>query len=122
MKIKSNIVFGLAGLLMCLTVAFASDGIPPGKYSLSVARVYESNPSQPEWVFIFGGTGSVRGGETVCKSVASLKKLLAGLQRGSTLDWWPSCSGESIALDGHIDELKKICKEAGIVFTIHHTG
>ncbi|HEY5042210.1 MAG TPA: hypothetical protein VIK53_09420 [Verrucomicrobiae bacterium] len=122
MKIKSSIAFGLAGLLMCLTVAFAADGIPPGKYSLSVARVYESNPSLPEWVFIFGGTNSVRGGETVCKSVASLKKLLAGLPRGSTLDWSPTCSGESEVLKGDIEDLKTICTKAGITFTIHPSG
>jgi hypothetical protein len=67
--------------------AFAADGMPAGKYSLSVAQVYESKSSQPEWVFIFGGTSPIRGGETVCKSIASLKKLFAGLPRGSSIDW-----------------------------------
>ena len=100
----------------------AADTIPPGKYSLSVGRVYESKPTQPEWVFIFGGTGATRGGETVCRSPATLKTLLKGLPRGSTLDWSPTCSGESEALAGHLDDLKKICKEAGVVFTIHPAG
>ena len=100
----------------------ASDAGLPNKYSLSVGRVYESKPERPEWVFIFGGTGAIRGGEIVCRSPATLKTLLKGLPRGSTLDWWPTCRGESEALAAHLDDLKKICKEAGIVFTIHPTG
>ncbi len=100
----------------------AADVVPPDKYSLSVGRVYESKPERPEWVFIFGGTSAIRGGETVCKSPGALKTLLKGLPRGSTLDWWPTCSGESVALAADLDDLKKICKEAGIVFTIHPAG
>ena len=122
MKIKFRIAFGFAALLMFLTIATAADKTPPGKYSLSVARIYESNPSHPEWVFIFGGTDSVRGGEMVCKSVASLKKLLTALPRGSTLDWWPTCDGESEVLKCDIEELKMICTKAGITLTIHPTG
>lgn len=113
-------------LITLLFVAFASvvvaaDAVPP-KYSFSVGRVYESKLERPEWVFIFGGTGAIRGGETVCRSPEALKKLLKGLPRGSSLDWWPTCDGESKALAGHLDDLKKICTEAGIVFTIHPTG
>jgi|SRR5665213_2409850 len=122
MRIKSSIVFGFAALLMFLTIAAAADKTPPGRYSLSVARIYESNLSHPEWVFIFGGTDSVRGGETVCKSVTSLKKLLAALPPGSTLDWSPTCDGESEVLKSDIEDLKMICTKAGITLTIHPTG
>jgi len=114
-------------IITLLFITFASwvlaaDAVPPNKYSLSVGRVYESKPERPEWVFIFGGTSAIRGGETVCKTPATLKTLLKGLPRGSTLDWWPTCSGESEALAGHLDDLKKVCTEAGIVFTIHPSG
>ena len=98
------------------------EAAPPPKYSLSVGRVYEPTATQPEWVFIFGGPRTNRGIETVCKSFAALKTLLKGLPRGSTLDWWPTCKGESEALDAHLDDLKNICTEAGIVFTIHPAG
>jgi hypothetical protein len=108
--------------VMLASLALAADAVPPGKYSLSVGRVYESKLGRPEWVFILGGTSATRGGETVCKSPATLKTLLKGLPRGSTLDWWPTCSGESEALAGHLDDLKKICTDAGIVFTIHLAG
>jgi hypothetical protein len=109
-------------LIMFGSVIFAADAVPPNKYSLSVGRVYESKPERPEWVFIFGGTDAIRGGETVCRTPETLKKLLRSLPRGSTLDWWPSCHGESEALAGHLDVLKKICTDAGIVFTIHPAG
>ena len=115
--------FGLAALLMFSALACAADKVPPGKYSLSVARVYESSPARPEWVFILGGTGSQRGGETVCKSLSSLKKLFAGLPRGSTLDWSPTCDPEeSKALQAALGELKTICRNAGVTFTIHPSG
>ena len=114
----------IIGLLLITfaSLVLAVDAIPPGKYSLSVGRVYESKPERPEWVFIFGGACAIRGGETVCRSPETLKKLLKGLSCGSTLDWWPTCHGESEALAGHLDDLKKICTEAGIVFTIHPAG
>ena len=113
-------------LITLLFVAFtlavhAADAVPP-KCSLSIGSVYESKPERPEWVFILGGTGAIRGGETVCRSPEALKKLLKGLPRGSTLDWSSTCEGESKALTGHLEDLKKICTEAGIVFTIHPTG
>jgi hypothetical protein len=104
------------------TVASAKDEVPGPKYSLSVGRVYESKREQPEWVFILGGTSAIRGGETVCKTPAALKTLLKGLPRGSTLDWWPTCSGDSAALAADLEELKKLCADAGIVFTIHPAG
>ncbi|MCE9587959.1 MAG: hypothetical protein K8R57_06565 [Verrucomicrobia bacterium] len=104
------------------SLVLAADAVPTNKYSLSVGRVYESKPERPEWVFIFGGTSAIRGGETVCLSPETLKKLFKGLPRGSTLDCWPTCDGESEALAGHLDDLKKICTEAGIVFTIHPAG
>ena len=114
----------IAFLLLALApFALAADAVPPpNRYSLSVARVYESKPEKPEWVFIFGGTSAIRGGETVCKSPEGLKKLVQGLPRGSSLDWQPTCAGESEALAGHLDALKKICTDAGIVFTIHPSG
>jgi hypothetical protein len=115
----------IAILLLLPHVPFASaaDAVSaPNRYSLSVARVYESKPEKPEWVFVFGGTSAIRGGETVCKSPASLKKLFQGLPRGSSLDWHPTCAGESEALAGHLDALKKICTDGGIVFTIHPSG
>jgi len=108
--------------IMLAPAILAADAVPANKYSLSVGRVYESKPASPEWVFIFGGTSAIRGGETVCRTPETLKKLLRGLPRGSTLDWWPSCHGESDALAGHLDDLKKICTDAGIVFTIHPAG
>ena len=114
-------------IITLLFIAFASlvlgaDAVPPNKYSLSVARVHESKPERPEWVFIFFGTSATRGGETVCRSPETLKKLLKGLPRASTLDRWPTCDGDSEALGDHLDDLKKICTEAGIVFTIHSAG
>jgi hypothetical protein len=109
-------------LLNFAPFASAADAVPANKYSLSVGRIYESKPEHPEWVFIFGGTSAIRGGETVCKSPATLMKLLRGLPRGSTLDWHPTCSGESEALAGHLDDLKQACTDAGIVFTIHPAG
>ena len=110
---------GLILLLLGFSNLPAADA-PAEKYSLSVAQVYESNPQ--EWVFIFGGTGQYRGGETVCKSVAALKKLLIGLPRGSFLDWSPTCHGESVALKEDLEDLKKLCAKAGVIFTIHPSG
>jgi len=117
----------MKSIITFLFITFASwvlaaDAIPPNKYSLSVGRVYESKPERPEWVFIFGGTSVARGGETVCRSPETLKKLLRGLPRGSTLTWSPTCHGESEALAGDLDDLKKICTEAGIELTIHPAG
>ena len=112
-------------VLLIITFAplvLAAEAMPPNQYSLSVGRVYESKPESPEWVFILGGTSATRGGETVCRSPSTLMMLLKGLPRGSTLDWWPTCQGESDALARHLDELKKICTEAGVVFTIHPAG
>jgi hypothetical protein len=100
----------------------ASNRVPPSKYSLSIARVYDPSRSQPEWVFILGGTGLIRGGETVCKSVGALKKLLAGLPRDSILDWHPSCGGEAEVLQEDIEDLKATCHKAGVMFTIHPSG
>jgi hypothetical protein len=109
-------------LLALAPFASAADAVPPNRYSLSAARVYGSKPQKPEWVFIIGGMSAIRGGENVCKGPASLKKLVQGLPRGSSLDWHPTCAGESEALAGHLDALKKICTDAGIVFTIHPSG
>ena len=124
---ESHREISMKSIITLLFITFASlvlaaDAVPSNKYSLSVGRVYESKPERPEWVFIFGGTSATRGGETVCRSPESLKKLLKGLPRGSTLDWWPTCQGESEALAGHLDDLKKISTDAGIVFTIHPGG
>ena len=122
--IKTIPTLSVVALLFIMFASFvlAADAVPPNKYSLSVGRVYESKPERPEWVFLFGGPSALRGGETVCRSPETLKKLLKGLPRGSTLDWWPTCDGESEALTGHRDDLKEICTEAGIVFTIHPAG
>jgi hypothetical protein len=103
-------------------LSVAAEKAPRNKYSLSVARVYEAAPERPEWVFIVGGTSVVRGGETVCRSAESLKKLIGSLPRGSTLDWWPTCSGESEALANDLEEMKRVCREAGVEFTIHPAG
>jgi hypothetical protein len=111
--------------LLFITFAFVvlpAEADSPNRYSLSVGRVYESKPDRLEWVFIFGGTSAIRGGEAVCRTPESLKQLLKGLPRGSTLDWWPTCQGDSDALNGHLEDLKALCREAGIVFTIHPSG
>jgi len=128
MKIKSSIALCLTALFIVSSAVHAKDA-PPGKYFLSVANVYESSPR--EMVFIVGGTDSLRGwgGQTVCKSVASLKKLLSGFPRGSTLDWYPSdCDGDvhrgqfKFLKDDDVEDLKAICAKAGIKFTIHPAG
>lgn len=103
-------------------IAGAIEPIPTARYSLSVGRVFESAPERPEWVYILGNTSSVRGGEIVCRTPAGLKALIKGLPRGSTLDWWPTCAGESNVLTAHLADLKKICASAGVVFTIHPAG
>lgn len=112
-------------VLLCIAFAssaLAGDASLPPKYSLSIGRVYESTPEQPQWVFILGGTSAIRGGESVCMTPAALKTLLRSLPRGSTLDWWPTCKGESETLAAHLDDLKQICTEVGIAFTIHPAG
>lgn len=118
-KADRLIIPALLFVAMASLASFAS-AAPPNKYSLSVARVYGSKPQ--ESVFILGGTSATRGGETVCKNGDALKSLLKGLPRGSTLDWWPTCSEDSQALAEHLDELKRICADAGIEFTIHPSG
>jgi hypothetical protein len=68
--------------LLFITFAWlvlAADAVPPNKYSLSFRRVYESKPERSEWVFIFGGTSAIPGGETVCRSPETLKKPLKNL-------------------------------------------
>ena len=120
MKMPFSIAVGLVAIVMSLVRVSVADTGATQKYSLSIAQVYESNPQ--EWVFIFGGTGPYRGGETVCKSVQALKKLLTGLPRGSTLDWSPTCHGESVALKDDLEDLKKLCTKAGITFTVHPSG
>ncbi len=124
MKIQDVTAVCLAALLIVSTVASASD-VPPGKYFLSIAEVYGSSPR--EWVFIVGGIDSTRGwgGESVCKSVASLEKRISELPRGSTLDWSPSDvdRGQSKFLKEHdIEDLKALCAKAGVTFTIHPGG
>jgi hypothetical protein len=109
-------------LLVLLAGAIHSRADEKPNYSISVARVYESKPTSPEWVFILGGVGPGRGGETVCKSLTSLKQLIAALPKGSTLDWWPTCSGESEVLGKDVDQLKDACIKAGVRLTIHPAG
>jgi hypothetical protein len=109
-------------IVMLASGVCAKEARTPPMYSLSVGRVFESTSEKPEWMYILGGTGTMRGGETVCKTPQSLKKLLVGLPRGSSLSWWPTCSGEQRALSEHLDELKEACIEAGVDFRIHPAG
>lgn len=63
-----------------------------------------------------------RGGESVCKSLASLKALLNGLPKGFSVDSWPSGDGESQAMAGQLEEIKNACCEAGVALTVHPAG
>ena len=95
----------------------SADKLPTPNYTLSLAAVYESNPM--EWEFVFGGT-------TVCKTVASLKRLVAVLPSGSTLDWSSGCErlgGEPLLSSEHdMADFKEFCKEKGISLVIHPAG
>ena len=104
------------------TIAHAADVPPPGTYSLSVGRVHAAKPDEPAWVFIIGGTGTHRGGEMICKDIASLKTVHRGLPTGSSVDWWPTCSGESRAVSDRLDEIQKVCAESGLKLTVHPAG
>ncbi len=106
--VKMKFAPSLMGLFLALSPSLLSaHDVPPGKYSLVVAEVYGSRASKPEYYFVFGGASDVRGGETICKTLESLKKLLAERPRGSMLDAWPVCTEPQRPSDAEVEDLEQ---------------
>lgn len=93
----------------------AADKPPLETYKLTVARVAESNPV--ETVFVVNGV-------VVCKSLASLKKLVGGFPPGSTLEWSQSCviSHHELFSSKDFAEFEAFCKEKKLKLIVHPAG
>jgi len=91
-------------------------------YSLSVGHVYDPDSPTPGWVFILGGVGPIRGGETVCRSLKALADLIPALPRGSRIDWYRTCEGEPDIAESDLDAFKATCRRAGVRLVIHPSG
>jgi hypothetical protein len=85
---------------------------------LRLELVYIFEDDQPDFIFVIGNAGF--------RSVDSLKKFLAGLPRGSTLEWAPGCvrMGKEplLSSEEEMNSFKLFCEENGIRFVLVPSG
>ena len=111
-------------LAVALTVSWISTtasmaqepGAQPAKYRLELVYIFESNVT--EFIFVVGNSGF--------KSVASLKRFIAALPKGSTLEWAPGCDrlGNEPLLSSEADmkRFRRFCELRGIKFILVSSG
>ena len=88
----------------------------PLKYRLELIYIFESKDI--EFIFVVGNSGF--------KSVASLKRFIAALPPGSTLEWAPGCrrlgNEPLLASDEEMADFRRFCEEKGIKFILVPSG
>jgi hypothetical protein len=86
----------------------------PAKYRLELTYILESS----EFIFVVGNARF--------KSISSLKKFIAGLPPGSTLEWAPGCErfGNEPLLSSEADmaDFRRFCERSRIKFTLVPSG
>ena len=89
---------------------------PPPKYRMELVYIFEADST--EYILVVGSVGF--------KSVASLKKFLADLPPGSTLEWAPGCrrsGGEPLlSSEEEMENFKAFCAEKKISFILVPSG
>ena len=115
-----------ASLLLCLVILVfqstkASADAPALNYTFSIENNFDSG-SWTEFYFLLGPTGAPAHRQTAYRSPAAVKKAFTELPRGTTVEWSPTCSGESVALKNDLADLEALCKKKGVTFTIHPSG
>ena len=79
---------------------------------MQLVYVFEGQPAdKPEYILTLGASGF--------KSVEALKKTIAGLPEGSTVEWAPGCErlgGEPLTSKSELDDLKAFCDKEKIKF------
>jgi hypothetical protein len=86
------------------------------KLRLELVYIFEADPT--EFLLVIGNSGF--------RSVPSLKKFIAGLPRGTTLEWAPGCKRMGneplLSSEEEMDEFKMFCEERGIRFLLIPSG
>ena len=111
--------------LVLLTMSAASIGAEepkasaPPKYRMDVVYMLETASSEapPESIIVVGNFGF--------RSVAALKRFLAGLPQGAVVEWTPGCvrlGGELLSSVEELEDFRKFCKQEGIELVIHMSG
>ena len=90
---------------------------PPPKYRLELVRIAETYPR--EYVFVINGAVGF-------KTVEALKTFVAGLPRGSVIEWAPGCrrSGDEplLSSEAELEAFGSFCRERGIDFVLIPSG
>ena len=110
-------IFASALILMStLPPAWAAQEAQPLKLRMELVYIFEAEPT--EFIFVIGNSGF--------RSVASLKKFIGGLPRGSTIEWAPGCIrfGDEPLLSSEyeMNGFKKFCEQRGIRFVLIPSG
>jgi len=88
----------------------------PTKYRLELVYIFESNVT--EFIFVIGNSGF--------KSVATLKRFIAGLPPGTTLEWAPGCvrQGNEPLLSSEVEmkSFREFCEHRKIKFILIPSG
>jgi hypothetical protein len=88
----------------------------PLKYRLELIYIFESQDT--EFIFVIGNSGF--------KSVASLKRFVAGLPPGSTVEWAPGCvrlgSEPLLSSEKEMANFRRFCEGKGIKFILVPSG
>jgi len=119
MKIPASLLFCLVMLVFHSTKAWADS--PTLNYTFSIDRNFESG-LRTEFYFILGPTEAIAHRQIAYRSPAAVKKAFAELPRGTTVEWSPTCFGESVALKNDLVDLEALCKKKGVIFIIHPSG
>jgi hypothetical protein len=119
MKVSKHTLCLLVMLFLGVLHAHAQENDqspPPPKYRLELIRIFETEST--EYIFVIGNVGF--------KSVASLKKFVGDLPRGSTLEWAPGCirfGGEPLlSSDEDMDDFRAFCVAKKITFILVPSG
>ena len=103
-----------------LALAGESNAPPPPRYRMELVYLFEaqSSASAPRSIIAIGNSGF--------RSLAALKRFVAGLPRGVVLEWAPGCErlGGELLLSSakDMEEFKALCKSRGVIFILHPSG
>lgn len=116
---KLKIIGYLLLLMFCVSIkAYTEDKTintnTQNKYVMDLVLISETNP--PEYIFVIGGSVGF-------KTVDSLKKFVAGLPKGSILQWNLGCRGlPLLSSKEEMEDFENFCKEQGIIFNLIPSG
>jgi hypothetical protein len=103
-------------LINILPPALAAQEAQPLKLRLELVYIFEAEPT--EYIFVIGNSGF--------RSVASLKKFIGGLPKGSTIEWAPGCirfgNEPLLSSEDEMNGFKKFCEQRGIGFVLIPSG